>query len=175
MSVDRLTEQPYSIPTRALHKWSQERLQLRAVAPDVIEAVFSYEGTTCSNMGRPLEYIYRVKLGGAAGGHKIMAVECAPAPGDTGHRFMCEYIKAPESFLAEMSSERPLINQPIDAVLTWECNYAPSGCYCQASSRRHKWRLVFEVIHYALGQLKNQENEKHYEEAPMLDKMELPS
>src|SRR5262249_30835439 len=39
----------YSINTRALRKWSQERLQLRIFDDRSVEARFRYEGTTCSN------------------------------------------------------------------------------------------------------------------------------
>jgi hypothetical protein len=27
-----------------------------------------------------------------------------------------------------------------------------AGCYCESTSRDHKWGLVFETIHYALVQ-----------------------
>jgi len=40
----------------------------------------------------------------------------------------------------------------LNAVLTWERPYDPSGCYCDLARREHKWGLVLEVIHYALVQ-----------------------
>ena len=45
-------------------------------------------------MGRALEYNYFVRLGTAAGDdYKIIETNCAPAPGDTGHKQQCEFLK----------------------------------------------------------------------------------
>jgi hypothetical protein len=48
----------YSINGRALRKWSQERLQLKSLHDGSVEARFRYQGTTCSNLGRRLEFDY---------------------------------------------------------------------------------------------------------------------
>src|SRR5262249_44530557 len=53
----------YSINAKALRKWSQERLELRFHEDKSVEARFRYEGTTCSNLGRPLAYNYAITLG----------------------------------------------------------------------------------------------------------------
>ena len=50
-----------------------------------LDAVFRYDGTTCTNMGRPLAFHYNVKLGPRAEGYPIREQRCAPAAGDTGH------------------------------------------------------------------------------------------
>jgi hypothetical protein len=142
----------YSIHTRALRKWSNERLRLR-VLPDLsVEAHFRYEGTTCSNLGRPLEYDYQVKLGSAEAGYPIVEANCRPAEGDTGHPYMCEYLRDAEHLKRSIEMEKPLAGWPLNEVLGWQRNYSPSGCYCDADSRKHKWGLVLEVIHYALVQ-----------------------
>lgn len=142
----------YSIHTRALRKWSNERLRLR-VLPDLsVEAYFRYEGTTCSNLGRPLEYDYQIKLGSAEVGYPIIEANCRPAEGDTGHTYMCEYIRDADHLNRSIETEKPLAGRPLNEVLNWKRNYNPSGCYCDADSRTHKWGLVLEVIHYALVQ-----------------------
>lgn len=142
----------YSVNTKALRKWSQERLQLQARDDGSTEALFRYEGTTCSNMGRPLEYEYRILLGPSGGGYRIMETACRPAAGDTGHTQQCEYLKDPAAFVLRFDGERPLLGRPLDEVLDWRRPYSPSGCYCDAERRLHKWGLVFEVIHFALAQ-----------------------
>src|SRR5262249_52607728 len=78
----------YYIRTKALKRWSEERLTLRSKAGGAIDAVFRYDGTTCSNMGRPLAFDYRVRLGSRESGYPIQEQQCSPAPGDTGHTFM---------------------------------------------------------------------------------------
>jgi hypothetical protein len=142
----------YSINAKALRRWSQERLRLTDKADGSIAAHFRYEGTTCSNMGRALEYDYHILVGSARDGHRIVEAACLPAPGDTGHALQCEYIKDPASFMSSVDGERPLRGCPLNDVLTWRRAYSPSGCYCDAERRAHKWGLVFEVIHYALVQ-----------------------
>jgi hypothetical protein len=40
----------------------------------------------------------------------------------------------------------------LDTVLSWQREVSAAGCYCDSSSRDHKWGLVLETIHYALVQ-----------------------
>jgi hypothetical protein len=140
----------YSINTRALQKWSQERLQLKFLADGSVAASFHYDGTTCSNLGRPLAFDYEVKLGPPDDGYRILETACVPAPGDTGHKYQCEYLNDAESLMSRIANEKPLLGRLLNEVLTWERSYDPSGCYCDAARRDHKWGLVFEVIHYTL-------------------------
>jgi hypothetical protein len=142
----------YSINPKALHKWSEERLQLKMLDDQSVEAEFCYEGTTCSNMGRPLEFHYRVKLAPPGDGYRIAETSCTPAPGDTGHTFQCEYLNDAAAFMGSIADEKPLLGRPLNDALTWERSGDPSGCYCDKDRREHKWGLVLEVIHYALVQ-----------------------
>jgi hypothetical protein len=140
----------YSVNVRALRKWSQERLEWKRQEDGSVAARFRYEGTTCSNLGRPLEFEYRVRLGPAEDGYKIIEAACSPVLGDTGHTQMCAYLEAPEKLMAKIAEEKPLLGRPLDAVLSWERSYNPAGCYCDTDSRGHKWGLALEVLHYAL-------------------------
>ena len=116
----------------------------------MVEAIFHYEGTTCSNMGRALAFDYRVKLAPPEDHYRILEMHCAPAPGDTGHQFQCEYLNAAEALTRSIASEKPLLGRPLDEVLNWRRACDPSGCYCDVTRREHKWGLVLEVIHFAL-------------------------
>jgi hypothetical protein len=142
----------YSINVKALRKWSKERLELKSRADGSIEARFRYEGTTCSNMGRPLAYDYHFLLAPPLVNYRIIDASCRPAPGDTGHAAQCEYMADPAAFTASIDNEKPLLGRPLNDVLDWKRSFNPSGCYCEAESRQHKWGLVLEVIHYALAQ-----------------------
>ncbi|MGD0815163.1 MAG: hypothetical protein ABSA83_16310 [Verrucomicrobiota bacterium] len=142
----------YSVNLKALRKWSRERLQLSARPDGSIEAHFRYEGATCSNLGWPLEYDYHILLGPAREGHRIVEAACLPAPGDTGHALQCEHLKDAASFMHSIDSKKPLLGAPLNDVLAWQRPFSPSGCFCDADRRAHKWGLVFEVIHYALVQ-----------------------
>jgi len=141
----------YATSARALQKWSTERVRLRELPGGGVEAWFRFDGTTCSNMGQPLAFDYRVELAPAKEGFTIIAAECGPAEGDEGHRKMCAYLSDAEGLMAAIAAERPLVGQPLDAVLDWRPAAAPSGCYCSASSREHKWKLALEAMHYALA------------------------
>ena len=150
----------YSINPRALKKWSQERLQLRMLQDRSVEARFRYEGTTCSNLGRPLAYDYVIKLDGPDNGHRIRESTCSPAPGDTGHAAMCEYINDGEKLTAAIARECPLAGRPLNDVLMWKRPFSPAACYCDAESRMHKWGLVLEVIHFALAKRHTEQSTK---------------
>jgi hypothetical protein len=140
----------YKINTKALDKWSKERLVLNVLDDNSIEAQFRYEGTTCSNTGRPLEFIYRVKLGASETQYKIQEAYCLPAPGDTGHTSMCQYIKDGRQLMSAIEREKPLLGKPLNAILDWNYMTNPAACYCNPISRQHKWGIVLQVIHYAM-------------------------
>jgi hypothetical protein len=142
----------YTVNRRALERWSEERLAMRPSLDGSIDAEFRYDGTTCTNMGRPLAFIYTVKLGPRAEGYPILSQSCAPAPGDSGYTAMCKYVDDPESLMADIESEKPLIGQRLNSILKWRREPNAAGCYCDASSRNHKWGLVLETIHYSLVQ-----------------------
>ncbi len=140
----------YSVNTRALQKWSTERLRFKTLHDSFIEVRFRYEGTTCSNLGTPLEFDYHLKLAPAEEGYRIVEALCVPAPGDLGHTKQCEYLANAESFMRAIATEKPLLGQPLNDVLGWQRPHNPSGCYCDSTRRAHKWGLVLEVTHYAL-------------------------
>jgi len=142
----------YSVNARALRKWSQERLWLNTADDGVVEARFRYEGTTCSSLGRPLAYDYHVRLQPPGEHCRIIAASCAPAADDTGHASQCAYLKDGAGFQRAIEREAPLVGQPLHEVFAWQHTPNPSGCYCESSARWHKWRLVFEVIHFALAE-----------------------
>ena len=146
----------YSINPRALRKWSQERLTLNTLPDGSIAAHFRYDGTTCSNMGQPLEFHYHVKLSPPTDGYRITETNCAPAPGDTGHTQQCEYLNDAIGLMGSIADEKPLLGRPLNDVLSWERAANPSGCYCDIERRLHKWGLIFEVIHHALVQNEKQ-------------------
>ena len=65
---------------------------------------------------------------------------------------MCEYLNNPEQLMSSIANEKPLLGLPLNEVLNWQRSYHPSGCYCDSSSRAHKWGLALEVIHFAMVQ-----------------------
>ncbi len=142
----------YSVNRKALQRWAEERLAMRLLDDGSFEAVFRYDGTTCTNMGRPLAFDYSVKLGPRAEGYPIREQRCWPAEGDAGHEYMCKYIEDPSGLMTAIGSEKPLHGERLDAVLKWRRGSSAAGCFCEAASREHKWGLVLETIHYALAQ-----------------------
>ncbi|MBM4169546.1 MAG: hypothetical protein FJ215_10405 [Ignavibacteria bacterium] len=154
-SVDRSAEisarHQYTFNIATLRKWARNRLQFRTDADHSIAARFRYEGTTCSNLGRPLEFDYHLRLGPKSDGHRILEARCEPAPGDTGHKSMCKYIENAEELMRGIKDEQPLLGRNLNDIFDWKRPYDPSGCYCDPLSRNHKWGLVLEVLHVALS------------------------
>jgi hypothetical protein len=145
-------EVKYSVNTRALARWADERLSLEKCGDGMVRASFHYEGTTCTNLGRALAFQYDVILDPREDGYRIRDQHCAPAPGDTGHAAMCQYQTDATGLMASIESEKPLLGQPLASVFTWRREFSPAGCYCDTASREHKWGLVLETIHFALHQ-----------------------
>ncbi len=140
----------YSVNRKALDRWAKERLQLRMNDDGTVDAEFRYDGTTCTNMGRPLTFLYNVKLGTSTEGYPIRMQQCAPAPGDEGHKLMCKFTEDEDALMGAIDLEKPLAGLKLDAILAWRRMPSAAGCYCESSSRDHKWGLVLETIHYAL-------------------------
>lgn len=146
----RAAEPRYTVNARALRKWASERVSLSPTADGGVEAVFRFDGTTCSH--QPLAFDYRVRLSGPAEGHVILESSCRPAPDDEGHRLTCAYLAEADDHLHEIAAERPLLGRPLDEVFDWSRESAPGGCHCAPAGRAHKWGLALEAIHFALAQ-----------------------
>jgi hypothetical protein len=139
----------YQVNAKALRRWAAERLSMEERGDGSIDALFRYDGTTCNNMGQPLTFEYRVKLGPPDERFPIREQYCAPAPDDSGHAHMCKF--ADGELLRVIGDEKPLAGRPLDEVIDWRRPTSPAGCYCERTSREHKWGLVLETIHYALS------------------------
>ncbi|MBZ5623376.1 MAG: hypothetical protein LAQ69_32330 [Acidobacteriia bacterium] len=144
-------EVKYTVKTKALKRWAEERLTLHRSPDGTVEALFRYDGTTCTNMGHPLTFHYHVGLGPREDGYRIREQRCGPAPGDTGHTHMCRYQENSNELLNAIASEKPCLGQPLSAVLSWQRPECAPGCYCEPPSREHKWGIVLETIHFALA------------------------
>jgi hypothetical protein len=141
----------YTVNGKALQRWCDERLSIARRTDGTIDAVFRYEGTTCTNMGRPLQFQYRVTLGPREEGYPIRQQQCAPSQGDDGYTYMCRYVTDREQLLTAIDRDKPLNGQRLNDVLGWTRPISAAGCYCEADSRQHKWGLVLETIHFALA------------------------
>lgn len=148
-------EARYSVNRKALQRWAKERLSLSRGQDGSIDAVFRYEGSTCTNMGRPLTFLYCIKLGPRVQGYPIREQRCVPAPGDDGYTYMCHYLEDPTRLMTAIEDEKPLNGKHLSAVLEWQREPSGAGCFCTSASRDHKWGLVLETIHYALNQMES--------------------
>jgi hypothetical protein len=153
------TDAQYIVNRKALQRWSRERLALHPRPDGSLDAVFRYDGTTCTNMGRPMTFNYTVNLGPRAEGYPIREQHCAPAPGDSGHEAMCKYIEDSAALMGSIDAEKPLRGKRLNSVLAWRRGLSAAGCFCEPASREHKWGLVLETIHYALAQQEAQDTE----------------
>ncbi len=141
----------YSVNPKALEKWRNNRLKVEMLPDSSVKAEFRYEGTTCSNLGRPIKFDYHIKLSSIEHGYKISELRCSPAEDDSGFESMCEYISAPEELMTSIEREKPLLGRPLNDILDWQRAFSPEGCFCSEDSRMHKWGIALEVLHYALA------------------------
>jgi hypothetical protein len=146
----------YSVNVKALRRWAAERLVLIVHPDGTTDATFHYEGSTCSDMGRPIRFDYTVRVGRREDRYPILGQGCAPSPGDEGYTYMCRYRSASTYLMAAIADEKPLIGQPLDDVLGWQRALSGPSCYCEGESRQYKWGLVLETVHFALAQRERQ-------------------
>jgi hypothetical protein len=152
MEIPLTQDAAYTVNRRALRKWTEERVRLDPREDGGWNALFRFDGSTCSNLGHPLAFDYRVEIGPLAEGLVIRQTECIPAEGEEGHQQMCAYLKNADAIMTRIAEPPPLVGTSLDSVLTWKRTVKQSGCYCDAGSRAHKWGLALESIHYALVQ-----------------------
>lgn len=139
----------YTFPPRALRRWSTQHLQLQHEVDGGVTAVFRLDGTTCGHY--PITMHYTVRLGAASDGWMIRQLNVAPAPDDDGYERQCAAASDPEGLRDDLLSERPCLGQPLADAVAWAPETTPAGCLCTAASRAHKWRMVFQTLHYALA------------------------
>jgi hypothetical protein len=143
----------YGFSKKALNRWAEQRLSLRSREDGTTEALFLFEGATCTSMGRPLKFQYHVHCGPKAEGYPIREQKCVPHPTDTDYTSMCEYISKGDRWIAAIEQEGPLSGQPINDVLSWNRTANVANCHCESASREQMWGIVLETIHYALVQV----------------------
>lgn len=140
----------YLTSVKALRRWATDRLKLTDQPDGGIHAVFHYEGSTCSNMGRAIRFDYAVTLSSRSEGYRIVQMSCSPTPGDDGFTRMCRYMNNAEHLMVAIDHEKPLLGEPLNDVLTFQRPAMAPSCLCEPNSRKHKWAVVLETIHVAL-------------------------
>ncbi len=150
----------YTVNHKALRRWAAERLTLTARADGSTDALFRYEGTTCSNMGHPLRFDYHVQLGPRA--RRVSDPRPALRAGRRRYRAHAHVRlhQRRRRLIEAVGRDAPLAGLPLDAVIGWHRPVSAAGCYCDEPSRVHKWGLVLETIHYALARRQETAQEK---------------
>ena len=141
----------YATNRKALRRWVEERLTLTERPDGGIDARFVYDGSTCSNMGRALRFMYYVSLGTREEGYPIISGTCEPDPASDGYRFMCSFRETAGEIMDTIAAETPLVGRPLADVLAWPRPAIAPSCYCQDENRMHKWGLVLETLHFAIA------------------------
>jgi len=137
----------YAVSEKALRRWSSERLRRQHRADGAIIYTFAMSGSTCTNMGLPLEIVMTVIVGADG---RIESASSQPAPGDTGCSAMCAAEGNACRFLADAGGCDAAIGLTLHEAASRDWQEEPSGCFCSPGNRRHKWRNVFQTLHYAL-------------------------
>jgi hypothetical protein len=140
----------YAYGNKPLKKWVKNHLNIEHKPDGGVDALFQFEGSTCSNAGVELKFDYKVHLSPAQDGFLIHEMQCAPTKGHDGHTFQCLYLSKGDKFTKEIAEYKPLLGQPLDDVLRWEPEMIPTGCLCGIESRNHKWKIVLQTLHYGL-------------------------
>ena len=146
VSLPVSTESPtYAVGSKALRRWASERLRRAPRAGGGAVYTFLLSGSTCTN--RPLDVAMTVTLDADG---RIESATAAPAPTDTGCDAMCAAHCDGRRFLAEFGACDEVVGLTLSEAAFRDWQEEPSGCFCTAGNRRHKWRNVLQTLHYAV-------------------------
>lgn len=140
-----------AIPERALRQWAAQRLHHQCRPDGGTVYAFLFSGSTCTNMGRALDVVMTVAVD--AGG-RIEFASARPAAADTGCNEMCASSADGCGFLKQFGDCNEAIGLTLQEAALRDWDPAPSGCFCTEGDRRHKWRNVFQTLHYAVTHLR---------------------
>ncbi len=135
----------YAVAERALRRWAAERLRSKPRAGGGAVYTFALTGSTCTN--RPIEVEMTVTVDADG---RIDSATAAPAPHDTGCGAMCAATAGAQRFFAESGGCDEAVGLTLHEAAFRDWQDEPSGCFCTAGNRRHKWRNVFQTLHFAL-------------------------
>jgi hypothetical protein len=144
-------EVQYAFSEKVLDRWARERLELEEKPQGEIQARFRYEGSTCNNLGFPIQMEYRIRLSAASEGYRILETICSPAEDDEGFEKTCSYLNNLDAFSSALKNEHPLLGRSLAESPEWAPASFPSGCWCTRMDRDHKWKVVFQTLHYKLA------------------------
>ena len=145
LSLPTLEKPEYSIPETALRRWVEQRVRSEPRAGGGVRYTFALSGSTCTN--RPLEAVMTVILDRDG---RITGASSRPAVGDAGCGLTCAANGDGGRFLADVGACEEAIGLTLEHAAFRNWHAEPSGCFCTAGNRRHKWRNVFQTLHYAL-------------------------
>jgi len=144
------TSSSYSIPAKALRRWTSERLRSARRNDGGVVYCFTVSGSTCNSMGRALEVELIIAVGADG---RIEAASARPVAGGSGGG--CDAMCAAEGngtrFLAAFGGCREAVGLTLAEAAFRDWREEMSGCFCSEGNRRHKWRNAFQTIHFAVS------------------------
>ena len=135
---------PYTIPPAALARWATQRVRREPRRDGGVVYSFAMSGSTCNNV--PLDVLMTVTLGADG---RIESATARPAGHDAGCGAMCAALGDGGGFLSHFGSAEEVVGLTLEQATFRSWDPEPSGCFCTAANRRHKWRNVFEALHYS--------------------------
>ena len=141
---------PYDIAPKPLQKWANQRVSFDHSDDGLLDVTFRFDGSTCTNLGKPLAVDFVVSLRAAEGDWQIRAARCAPAVDDDGCAATCAAMASPDSFYERIRDFAPIAGRTLDEALAWSPDIEYSGCLCSEGNLNHKWRNAIQAIHLAV-------------------------
>jgi len=143
----RPTSRRYAIPQTSLRRWVDERLRREPRSDGSVIYSFALSGSTCTNMGRGLEAVMTVVVDASG---IVRDAKVRPQPNDKGCDAMCAADSNGRLFLEKFGGCDEALGLTLEQAAFHNWNVEISGCFCTEGNRRHKWRNVFQALHYAV-------------------------
>jgi len=134
----------YAVAEKALRRWVTERLRRQQRADGATTYTFLLSGSTCGNV--PLEAVMSVTVDADG---RIEAASSSPVSASSGCGAMCAANGNGCRFLETVGGCDEVVGLTLEEAAFRKWEVEPSGCFCTAGNRRHKWRNVFQALHFA--------------------------
>ena len=133
------------MPEKALRRWVSERLRRQRRADGGTTYSFLLSGSTCGNV--PLEAVMSVTVNAAG---RIESASSRPVSASGGCDAMCAARGNCCRFFEDVGDCGEVAGLTLEEAAFRQWEVEPSGCFCTAAHRGHKWRNVFQVLHFAV-------------------------
>jgi hypothetical protein len=140
------------VSTRALEKWSRERLEKTGETGGRRSYRYRYSGSTCTDGGTPFEAYMNVELSGLAEQTTVEKawIDFREKEKESAAR-MCAASGGPsrsQQFFEKLAENHDIAGRRLEDIITEKVSVNYAGCFCAPAMVRDKWNQALSTVHW---------------------------